>query len=42
MRHADIRTTMKYGEVVTDDMAEAHGKLCILRFNGAQGRVQAR
>jgi integrase len=28
MRHADIRTTMNtYGDVVTDEMAEAHGKV---------------
>jgi integrase len=28
MRHADIRTTMNiYGDVVTEDMAKAHGKV---------------
>jgi integrase len=28
MRHADIRTTMNtYGDVITDEMAEAHGKV---------------
>jgi len=28
MRHADIRTTMNiYGDVVTEDMAKAHGKI---------------
>ena len=28
MRHADIRTTMNvYGDAVTADMAEAHGKV---------------
>jgi len=28
MRHADIRTTMNvYGDAVTGDMAEAHGKI---------------
>ena len=27
-RHADIRTTMNiYGDVVTDEMAQAHGKV---------------
>lgn len=28
MRHADIRTTMNlYGDVVTDEMREAHSKV---------------
>ena len=27
MRHADIRTTMKYGDVVTNEMSEAHTKV---------------
>jgi len=28
MRHADIKTTMNiYGDVVTDEMAQAHGKV---------------
>jgi integrase len=28
MRHSDIRTTMNlYGDVVTDEMAEAHSKV---------------
>ncbi len=27
MRHVDIRTTMSYGDVVTDEMAQAHGKV---------------
>jgi integrase len=35
MRHADIRTTMNvYGDVVTADMAEAHGKIVGLALNG--------
>ncbi len=35
MRHADIRTTMNvYGDVVTDEMAEACGKVAGLAFNG--------
>lgn len=36
MRHADVRTTMQYGEAFTDDMAEAHGKVVQLAINGAQ------
>jgi integrase len=27
MRHTDIRTTMKYGDVVTDEMEQAHQKV---------------
>jgi integrase len=35
MRHADIRTTMNiYGDVVTPDMREAHGKIVGLALNG--------
>jgi len=35
MRHADIRTTMNvYGDAVTADMAEAHGKIVELALNG--------
>ncbi len=35
MRHADIRTTMNiYGDAVTADMAEAHGKVVDLALNG--------
>ena len=35
MRHADIRTTMNvYGDAVTQDMAEAHGKVVDLALNG--------
>lgn len=34
MRHADIRTTMNiYGDAVTADMAEAHGKIVGLALN---------
>lgn len=37
MRHSDIRTTMNvYGDVVTDEMAEAHGKVVGLALNGLQ------
>jgi integrase len=35
MRHADIRTTMNvYGDAVTQDMADAHGKVVGLALNG--------
>jgi len=34
MRHADVRTTMRYGDAFTSDMAEAHGKVVGLAFNG--------
>lgn len=37
MRHADIRTTMNtYGDVVTDEMAQAHSKVVGLALNGSQ------
>jgi integrase len=37
MRHADIRTTMNtYGDVVTDEMAQASGKVARLAMNGTQ------
>ncbi len=37
MRHADIRTTMNiYGDAVTSDMVEAHGKIVSLALNGSQ------
>lgn len=37
MRHADIRTTMNvYGDAVTADMAEAHGKIVGLVLNGTE------
>jgi integrase len=37
MRHADIRTTMNiYGDVVTDEMAVASGKVTQLALNGLQ------
>ena len=35
MRHADVRTTMNiYGDAVTPDMREAHGKIVGLALNG--------
>ena len=35
MRHSDIRTTMNiYGDAVTPDMREAHGKIVGLALNG--------
>jgi integrase len=37
MRHADIRTTMNvYGDVVTDEMAQAHSKVVGLALSGSQ------
>jgi integrase len=37
IRHADIRTTMNiYGDAVTADMAEAHGKIVGLALNGTE------
>lgn len=37
MRHADIRTTMNtYGDVVTDEMQQASGKVAKLAVNGIQ------
>ncbi len=42
MRHSDIRTTMNiYGDVVTDEMAQAHSKVVGLAFNGAQTERKA-
>jgi integrase len=38
MRHADIRTTMNvYGDVVTDEMREAHQQSC--RFGVSENRL---
>ena len=38
MRHADIRTTMNvYGDIVTDEMTVANGKVEGLALNGVQG-----
>jgi len=34
MRHTDVRTTMRYGDAFTSDMAEAHGKVVDLALNG--------
>jgi integrase len=42
MRHADIRTTMNvYGDVVTDEMTTASGKVARLAANGAQAERKA-
>jgi integrase len=42
MRHADIRTTMNiYGDVVTDEMAVASGKVAGLALNGSQADHRA-
>lgn len=32
MRHTDVRTTMRYGDAFTSDMAEAHGKVVRMAF----------
>jgi integrase len=34
MRHTDVRTTMRYGDAFTSDMAQAHGKVVGLALNG--------
>lgn len=34
MRHADVRTTMQYGDAFTEDMAAASGKVAGLALNG--------
>jgi integrase len=36
MRHTDVRTTMRYADAFTSDMAQAHGKVVGLALNGAQ------
>lgn len=42
MRHTDIRTTMNiYGDVVTDEMSEAHSKVVGLALNGVQTERKA-
>lgn len=42
MRHTDIRTTMNvYGDVVTDEMAEASSKVAGLALNGLQDGLQS-
>ena len=42
MRHTDIRTTLNvYGDVVTDEMSEAHNKVVGLALNGAQTERKA-
>ena len=42
MRHADIRTTMNiYGDVVTDEMQQAHSKVVGLALNRAQAERKA-
>lgn len=41
MRHTDIRTTMLYGDPVTDAMEQAHGKVVGLALNGAQTEHKA-
>ena len=42
MRHADIRTTMStYGDVVTDEMAQAASKVAGLALNGTESARKA-
>ena len=42
MRHADIRTTMNvYGDIVTDEMSVASGKVAELALNGSQADHRA-
>ena len=42
MRHADIRTTMNvYGDAVTADMSDAHGKVVNLALNGSPDGSQS-
>jgi integrase len=36
MRHADVRTTMQYGDAFTSDMAQAHGKIVDLALYGTE------
>lgn len=40
MRHTDIRTTMKYGDVVTNEMEQAQKKIVGLALNGSQSGLQ--
>ncbi|HYG98853.1 MAG TPA: site-specific integrase [Terriglobales bacterium] len=40
MRHADPRMTLKYGELVTDEMEQAHKKIVGLALNGLQRGLQ--
>jgi integrase len=41
MRHTDIRTTMNvYGDVVTDEMAQASSKVAGLALNGLHYGLQ--
>ena len=41
MRHTDIRTTMRYGDAFTSDMAEAHGKVVGLALNGMESGMES-
>ena len=42
MRHSDIRTTLNvYGDVIMDEMAQAHTKVVGLALNGAQTERKA-
>ncbi len=39
MRHADVRTTMQYGNAFTADMVAAHGKVVGLALNGTEASL---
>lgn len=41
MRHADIKTTMSYGDVFTDEMQRAGSKISQLALNGLQTDCKA-
>jgi integrase len=40
MRHTDVRTTMRYGDAFTSDMAEAHGKVVGLALYGMENGME--
>lgn len=40
MRHTDVRLTMRYGDAITSDMAEAHGKVVGLALNGMENGMK--
>jgi isocitrate/isopropylmalate dehydrogenase len=43
MRHADIRTTINvYGDIVTDEMSVAVGKVMGLALNGTGNGTESR
>ena len=40
--NSEVRTTMRYGDAFTSDMAEAHGKIVGLAMNGTGKRHRGR